>query len=78
MVYELNVPSEIPDDEEVIVVEVAIQNGEEVIEGQVVFVVETSKTTYEIIALTSGIVRHNQIEGAESKAGAILGRIEVA
>ena len=74
---EILVPLEIPEDEEVLVLEVTVESGQKVMASQIIFVLETSKTTYEIVAEQTGIVYHSQSEGSECKAGDILGRIDV-
>ena len=51
-------------------------DGEEVAKGDVIYMVETDKTTTEIEAQASGIIHPTGEEGAVYKVGDLIGTIE--
>jgi pyruvate/2-oxoglutarate dehydrogenase complex dihydrolipoamide acyltransferase (E2) component len=61
---------------EVTLVEWMLGDGEAVAEGDVIYVVETDKTTTEIQAQTSGVLRPTGEEGAVYHVGDLVGTIE--
>ena len=51
-------------------------DGDQVTEGEVIYTVETDKTTAEIEAQASGIIRPTGEEGAVYQVGDLIGTIE--
>ena len=51
-------------------------NGDHVEKGEVIYLVETDKTTSEIEAQASGIIRQTGVEGTVYKVGDVIGTIE--
>lgn len=51
-------------------------DGEEVTKGEVIYTVETDKTTSEIEAQASGVLRVIGVEGEVYAVGTLVGRIE--
>ncbi len=51
-------------------------DGDQVTEGEVIYTVETDKTTAEIEAQASGIIRPTGAEGAVYQVGDLIGTIE--
>jgi len=51
-------------------------DGDQVTEGEVIYTVETDKTTAEIEAQASGIIRPTGEEGAAYQVGDLIGTIE--
>lgn len=51
-------------------------DGDQVTEGEVIYTVETDKTTAEIEAQASGIIRPTGEEGAVYEVGDLIGTIE--
>lgn len=61
---------------EVTLVEWMFGDGETVERGDVIYTVETDKTTTEIEAQASGIIRPSGAEGETYKVGDLIGTIE--
>ena len=72
----IKVPDEIPKDEVVLVLEIFKENETLVEIGELVFEIETSKTTYQINAPASGILYHKLKVGDELHSGSSLGEIK--
>ncbi len=51
-------------------------DGEEVEKGDVIYLVETDKSTTEIEAQASGVIRPTGEEGVKYKVGDVIGTIE--
>ncbi|MHA7820512.1 MAG: biotin/lipoyl-containing protein [Erythrobacter sp.] len=51
-------------------------DGEEVAKGDIIYTAETDKTTVEIEAQASGIIRPTGEEGVKYKVGDVIGTIE--
>ena len=51
-------------------------DGEEVEKGEIIYTVETDKSTTEIEAQASGIIRPTGVEGEVYKVGDLIGTIE--
>jgi 2-oxoglutarate dehydrogenase E2 component (dihydrolipoamide succinyltransferase) len=51
-------------------------DGDQVTEGEVIYTVETDKTTAEIEAQASGVIRPTGEEGAVYQVGDLIGTIE--
>ncbi len=61
---------------EVVLSEWMHADGERVAKGDVIYLVETDKTTTEIEAQASGVIRQMGIEGATYRVGDLIGTIE--
>jgi len=61
---------------EVVLAEWMYGDGEEVAKGDIIYMAETDKTTVEIEAQASGIIRPTGEEGAKYKVGDVIGTIE--
>jgi pyruvate/2-oxoglutarate dehydrogenase complex dihydrolipoamide acyltransferase (E2) component len=61
---------------EMILAEWMFGDGEQVNEGDVIYTVETDKTTSEVEAQASGILRVTGVEGETYPVGALIGTIE--
>jgi pyruvate/2-oxoglutarate dehydrogenase complex dihydrolipoamide acyltransferase (E2) component len=61
---------------EVTLLEWMLGDGETVAEGDVIYVVETDKSTTEIQAQASGVLRPTGEEGAVYRVGDLIGSIE--
>jgi pyruvate/2-oxoglutarate dehydrogenase complex dihydrolipoamide acyltransferase (E2) component len=51
-------------------------DGEEVVEGEALFLLEADKSTNEVEAPASGILRISAVEGETYEVGTVLGYIE--
>jgi len=51
-------------------------DGEEVVEGEALFLLEADKSTNEVEAPSSGILRISGIEGETYEVGTVIGTIE--
>jgi pyruvate/2-oxoglutarate dehydrogenase complex dihydrolipoamide acyltransferase (E2) component len=51
-------------------------DGEEVVEGEALYLLEADKSTNEVEAPASGILRINAVEGETYEVGTVLGYIE--
>lgn len=51
-------------------------DGERVERGEVIYTLETDKTTTEIEAPASGVLRQTGVEGEAYRVGDLIGRIE--
>lgn len=51
-------------------------DGEEVVEGEALYLLEADKSTNEVEAPASGILRINGIEGETYEVGTVIGTIE--
>jgi pyruvate/2-oxoglutarate dehydrogenase complex dihydrolipoamide acyltransferase (E2) component len=71
----LKVPEEIPGDEIVLVTKISRESGSLVKMGEPIFEIETSKTSYQIDAETSGVLHHHLKVGDEVASGDKLGEI---
>jgi pyruvate/2-oxoglutarate dehydrogenase complex dihydrolipoamide acyltransferase (E2) component len=72
----VTVPRENVNDQTVMLVAWLVADGAHVDPGQPVVEVEGSKTTFQITALSHGVLRHTRPVGAEIEIGGELGRIE--
>ncbi len=61
---------------EVVLAEWMFADGEQVTQGDVLYTVETDKTTTEIEAQASGTLRASGVEGETYKVGDLIGTIE--
>lgn len=52
------------------------ENGEQVQQGEVIYLVETDKSTTEIEAQASGTIQQTGQEGTKYKVGDLIGTIE--
>jgi pyruvate/2-oxoglutarate dehydrogenase complex dihydrolipoamide acyltransferase (E2) component len=73
----LKVPDEIPGDETVLVTNISRESGSLVMVGEPIFEIETSKTSYQIDAESSGVLHHQLKVGDEVSSGDILGEIVI-
>jgi pyruvate/2-oxoglutarate dehydrogenase complex dihydrolipoamide acyltransferase (E2) component len=71
--FNILVPSEIPEDETVLVIAVHFESGMAVTKDVPIFEIETSKTAYVLAAEGGGILNHKLSAGDEVKSGQILG-----
>lgn len=76
MAAEIRVPKLGMSATEVTLVEWMFGDGDQVAEGEVIYTVETDKTTAEIEAQASGTIRPTGEEGAVYKVGDLIGTIE--
>lgn len=76
MAEELRIPKIGMSATEMVLAEWMFADGERVEVGDVVYTVETDKTTSEIEAQTAGILRTIGIEGETYRVGDVVGRIE--
>jgi len=73
--FNILVPSEIPEDETVLVIEVHFESGMAVTKNVPIFEIETSKTAYVLAAEGGGTLNHQLSVGDEVKSGQTLGVI---
>jgi len=71
------VPEEIPEDEIVLITAVLHESGSKIEIGEPIVEIETSKTSYQIDAEKSGILRHQLKIGDEVRSGDTLGEITI-
>lgn len=76
MAEEIRIPKLGMSATEVTLLEWMLGDGEAVAEGDVIYTVETDKTTTEIQAQASGVLRPTGEEGAVYQVGDLIGTIE--
>jgi len=76
MATEIRIPKLGMSATEMTLVEWMFGDGDQVSEGEVIYTVETDKTTAEIEAQASGIIRPTGEEGAVYQVGDLIGTIE--
>ena len=76
MATEIRIPKLGMSATEMTLVEWMFGDGDQVTEGEVIYTVETDKTTAEIEAQASGIIRPTGEEGAVYQVGDLIGTIE--
>lgn len=76
MAEEIRIPKLGMSAQEVTLVEWMFGDGEQVSTGEVLYTVETDKTTVEVQAQASGTLRPTGEEGAVYKVGDLIGVIE--
>ena len=73
--FNIEVPSEIPLDETVLVITVHFESGMAVAKDAPIFEIETSKTAYVLAAEGAGTLNHILSVGDEVKSGQTIGVI---
>lgn len=76
MASEIRIPKIGMSATEMILSEWMFGDGEQVSAGDIIYTVETDKTTQEIEAQTSGILRVTGVEGETYPVGTLIGTIE--
>ncbi|MEM6826456.1 MAG: lipoyl domain-containing protein [Pseudomonadota bacterium] len=76
MAEEIRIPKLGMSATEVILAEWMFGDGEEVAKGEIIYTAETDKTTVEIEAQASGVIRPTGEEGSTYKVGDLIGTIE--
>lgn len=76
MAEEIRIPKLGMSAQEMTLVEWMFGDGEQVSAGEVLYTVETDKTTVEVQAQASGVLRPTGEEGAVYKVGDLIGIIE--
>ena len=76
MATEIRIPKLGMSSTEMTLLEWMFGDGDQVTEGEVIYTVETDKTTAEIEAQASGIIRPTGEEGAVYQVGDLIGTIE--
>ena len=76
MAEEIRIPKLGMSATEVILAEWMFADGEEVAKGEIIYTAETDKTTVEIEAQASGVIRPTGEEGNTYKVGDLIGTIE--
>lgn len=76
MATEIRIPKLGMSATEMTLLEWMLGDGDQVTEGEVIYTVETDKTTAEIEAQASGIIRPTGEEGAVYQVGDLIGTIE--
>ena len=76
MAEEIRIPKLGRSATEVILAELMFGDGEAVTEGDIIYTAETDKTTVEIEAQATGIIRPTGEEGVKYKVGEVIGTIE--
>ena len=76
MAEEIRIPNLGMSATEVILAEWMFGDGEEVAKGEIIYTAETDKTTVEIEAQASGVIRPTGEEGSTYKVGDLIGTIE--
>ncbi|MEA3263224.1 MAG: lipoyl domain-containing protein [Pseudomonadota bacterium] len=76
MATEIRIPKLGMSATEMTLLEWMFADGDQVTEGEVIYTVETDKTTAEIEAQASGIIRPTGEEGAVYQVGDLIGTIE--
>ena len=66
-----------PGDSELIIHQQLFQNGVRVTIGEVIFVVEGSKSLFDIESSNSGIINSKVTEGSYVKVGSVIAEIQV-
>ncbi len=78
MVTEIRIPKIGMSATEMTLAEWRFADGEQVAQGDVIYTVETDKTTVEVEAQASGRLRVIGVEGSDYPVGALVGTIEEA
>jgi pyruvate/2-oxoglutarate dehydrogenase complex dihydrolipoamide acyltransferase (E2) component len=76
MATEIRIPKIGMSATEMVLAEWMFADGEQVNEGDVIYTVETDKTTSEVEAQASGILRVTGVEGETYPVGELIGTIE--
>ncbi len=76
MASEIRIPKLGMSATEMTLLEWMFADGEHVEAGQVIYTVETDKSTTEIEAQTSGVIRPTGVEGEVYQVGDLIGTIE--
>jgi len=76
MAAEIRIPKLGMSATEVTLAEWMFGEGEQVAKGDIIYTAETDKTTVEIEAQESGVIRPTGEEGARFKVGDVIGTIE--
>lgn len=76
MASEIRIPKLGMSAQEATLVEWMFGDGEQVSQGDVIYTVETDKTTVEVQAQASGTIRPTGAEGTVYKVGDLIGTIE--
>jgi len=76
MANEIRIPKLGMSATEVVLSEWMFGEGEQVSEGDIIYTAETDKTTVEIEAQASGVLRPTGEEGVKYKVGDLIGTIE--
>ncbi|MDA0820039.1 MAG: lipoyl domain-containing protein [Proteobacteria bacterium] len=76
MAEEIRIPKLGMSATEVILAEWMFGDGEAVTKGDIIYTAETDKTTVEIEAQATGIIRPTGEEGVKYKVGEVIGTIE--
>ncbi|BDW80854.1 hypothetical protein MACH24_02920 [Erythrobacter sp. Dej080120_24] len=76
MAEEIRIPKLGMSATEVTLAEWMFGDGEQVSKGDIIYTAETDKTTVEIEAQASGVIRPTGEEGVKYKVGDIIGTIE--
>ena len=76
MAEEIRIPKLGMSATEVTLAEWMFGDGEQVAQGDIIYTAETDKTTVEIEAQASGVIRPTGEEGVKYKVGDIIGTIE--
>jgi pyruvate/2-oxoglutarate dehydrogenase complex dihydrolipoamide acyltransferase (E2) component len=76
MAEELRIPKIGMSATEMTLSEWMVGDGEEVAVGDIIYTVETDKTTVEIEAQAAGVIRPTGVEGEVYPVGALVGTIE--
>lgn len=76
MASEIRIPKIGMSATEMILSEWMFADGEQVSAGDIIYTVETDKTTQEIEAQTSGVLRVTGVEGETYPVGTLIGTIE--
>lgn len=76
MAYEIRIPKFGMSATEVTLLEWMVGDGEAVSAGDVIYTIETDKTTAEIEAQAGGVIRPSGVEGEVFKVGDLIGMIE--
>ena len=76
MAEEIRIPKLCMSATEVILAEWMFGDGEAVTKGDIIYTAETDKTTVEIEAQATGIIRPTGEEGVKYKVGEVIGTIE--
>lgn len=76
MAEEIRIPKLGMSATEVTLSEWMYSDGEEVAKGDIIYMAETDKTTVEIEAQASGVIRPTGDEGVKYKVGDVIGTIE--
>ena len=66
-----------PGDSELIIHQQLFQNGAHITDGEVIFVVEGSKSLFDLESPNSGIITSMVTEGSHVKVGSVIAEIQV-